>query len=57
MPSNAVPVPTLLPTGGDLPLLTYLDAATGERTALTAAELGDWAARTASLLRDGCGLG
>ncbi|MEH1055910.1 TIGR03089 family protein [Micromonospora sp. CPCC 206171] len=38
------------------PLLTYLDGATGERTALTAHQLGDWAARCAGLLRDGCGL-
>ena len=37
-------------------LLTYYDDATGERTALTAAELGDWAAATAALLVDGCGL-
>ncbi|WDZ83007.1 TIGR03089 family protein [Micromonospora cathayae] len=42
--------------GRDEPLLTYHDGATGERTALTAVELGDWAARTAGLLRDGCGL-
>ncbi|WP_329018243.1 TIGR03089 family protein [Micromonospora rifamycinica] len=40
-----------------LPLLTYYDDATGERTALTAGQLGGWAARTAGLLRDGCGLG
>ncbi|MGN9889661.1 TIGR03089 family protein [Micromonospora sp. L31] len=39
------------------PLLTYLDGATGERTALTAHQLGGWAARCAGLLRDGCGLG
>src|SRR2546430_6026786 len=38
-------------------LLTYYDDTTGERTALTAAELGDWAAATAALLTDGCGLG
>jgi uncharacterized protein (TIGR03089 family) len=42
-------------TGGAL--LTYCDDATGERTALTAVELGEWAARTAGLLRDGCRLG
>jgi uncharacterized protein (TIGR03089 family) len=41
-------------TGGAL--LTYCDDATGERTTLTAVELGEWAARTAGLLRDGCGL-
>jgi uncharacterized protein (TIGR03089 family) len=38
-------------------LLTYYDDATGERTALTAAELGGWAAATSALLVDGCGLG
>ncbi|GAA2707041.1 TIGR03089 family protein [Micromonospora olivasterospora] len=45
------------PTEGEPPLLTYLDDATGERVELTAGQLGDWAARTAGLLRDGCGLG
>jgi uncharacterized protein (TIGR03089 family) len=40
----------------DHPLLTFYDDATGERTALSAAALGGWAARTAALLRDGCGL-
>jgi uncharacterized protein (TIGR03089 family) len=39
------------------PLITYCDDATGERTAVSAAELGEWAARTANLLVDGCGLG
>lgn len=38
-------------------LITYYDDATGERTALTAAQLGGWAAATAALLTDGCGLG
>jgi hypothetical protein len=38
-------------------LLTYYDDATGERTALTAAELGGWAAATSALLVEGCGLG
>jgi len=38
-------------------ILTYYDDATGERTALTAAELGGWAAATAALLVRGCGLG
>jgi uncharacterized protein (TIGR03089 family) len=37
-------------------LLTYYDDAAGERTALTAGELGDWAAATAALLTEGCGL-
>jgi uncharacterized protein (TIGR03089 family) len=39
------------------PLLTFYDDATGERTELTATDLGGWAARTAGLLRDGWGLG
>ncbi|NYF56554.1 TIGR03089 family protein [Micromonospora purpureochromogenes] len=57
--STTLPVPS----GGhpldevDRPLLTYVDGATGERTALTAQQLGGWAARCAGLLRDGCGLG
>ncbi|GHJ43857.1 TIGR03089 family protein [Catellatospora sp. TT07R-123] len=38
------------------PLLVYRDEATGERIELSAAELADGVARTASLLRDGCGL-
>ncbi len=42
--------------GQDRPLLTYCDDATGERTELTAAALGGWAARTAGLLREDCGL-
>ncbi|GII26235.1 TIGR03089 family protein [Planosporangium mesophilum] len=41
----------------DRPLLTYYDDATGERTELSAGELGRWAARTVGLLRSGCGLG
>ncbi|GGM11662.1 TIGR03089 family protein [Micromonospora yangpuensis] len=52
-------LPVLVPgdvPGGEQPLLTYLDGTTGERTELTAAELGGWAARSAGLLRDGCGL-
>lgn len=38
-------------------LLTYYDRDAGERTALTAAELGDRAAAVAALLTEGCGLG
>ncbi|WP_089154481.1 TIGR03089 family protein [Micromonospora sp. NBS 11-29] len=48
------PVPAAVAT--DEPLLSYLDDATGERTDLTGPQLGEWAARTAGLLRDGCGL-
>ncbi|AEB42429.1 TIGR03089 family protein [Micromonospora maris] len=40
----------------DQPLITYLDHRTGHRQQLTAAELGEWSARAAGLLRDGCGL-
>jgi uncharacterized protein (TIGR03089 family) len=42
--------------GAERPVLTYYDDATGERVELTVADLGSWAARTAALLRDGCGL-
>ncbi|MFK3980500.1 TIGR03089 family protein [Micromonospora sp. NPDC050397] len=38
------------------PVLTYCDDATGERVELSSAELGEWSARTANLLVDGCGL-
>jgi uncharacterized protein (TIGR03089 family) len=38
-------------------LLTYCDDTTGERVELTATALGDWSARAAALLADGCGLG
>ncbi|MGY0235168.1 TIGR03089 family protein [Longispora urticae] len=40
----------------DRPLLAYRDDATGEHVELSATDLGGWVARTASLLRDGCGL-
>lgn len=40
----------------DRPVLTYCDDATGERIELSAPALGSWAARTAALLREGCGL-
>ncbi|MEO3776611.1 TIGR03089 family protein [Micromonospora sp. B11E3] len=53
-PTDAVPVAA---TEGGAPLLTYQDEATGERVELSAGQLGGWAARTAGLLRDGCGLG
>ncbi|XTZ18784.1 TIGR03089 family protein [Micromonospora echinospora] len=60
MTASTADLPDLLAagavTGTDDPLLTFYDDATGERTALTAVELGGWAARTAGLLRDGCGL-
>ncbi|MEV1288787.1 TIGR03089 family protein [Micromonospora sp. NPDC049679] len=57
----AAGVPSLFVGGAvaepDRPLLTYYDDATGERTELSATELGGWAARTAGLLHEGCGLG
>jgi hypothetical protein len=37
-------------------LLTFYDDATGERTGLTAAELGSWVSATARLLTAECGL-
>ncbi|MGK5737949.1 TIGR03089 family protein [Micromonospora sp. URMC 103] len=52
---SALPTATP-PVGSEWPLLTYLDDATGERVDLTAQHLGHWAARSASLLRDGCRL-
>ncbi|MDV6310791.1 TIGR03089 family protein [Gordonia amicalis] len=39
------------------PLLTYYDEATGERTDLSAATLGNWAAKTANYLVDEIGVG
>ncbi|OKI47348.1 TIGR03089 family protein [Micromonospora sp. CB01531] len=51
------PVPADAPREAGLPLLTYCDDATGGRVELTAPQLGSWAAQSASLLRDGCGLG
>jgi uncharacterized protein (TIGR03089 family) len=44
-------------TGADRPLITYYDDATGERTELSGATLGNWAAKTANMLVDGYGLG
>ena len=38
------------------PLLTYYDDATDERTELSAATLGNWAAKTANYLRDEIGV-
>jgi uncharacterized protein (TIGR03089 family) len=42
--------------GADRPVLPYYDDATGERVDLSALELSGWAARTARLLHEGCGL-
>lgn len=39
------------------PLLTFYDDATGERTELSGATLGNWVSKTANLLVDGLGLG
>ncbi|HKS98767.1 MAG TPA: TIGR03089 family protein [Rugosimonospora sp.] len=40
-------------TDATRPLLTYYDDATGERTELSGATLGNWVAKTANLLVDG----
>jgi uncharacterized protein (TIGR03089 family) len=45
------------PAHAEQPVLTYYDDATGERTELTPTGLTAWAARTARLLHEGCGLG
>lgn len=59
-PTTVTDLPALLGgdavAGADRPLLTYCDDATGERTELTAADLGGLAAQTAGLLREDCGL-
>jgi uncharacterized protein (TIGR03089 family) len=44
-------------TTRERPVLLYRDDATGERTELSATELGGWSARTAALLVDGCHAG
>ncbi|MEU6077430.1 TIGR03089 family protein [Micromonospora sp. NPDC047074] len=41
----------------DTALFTYYDDQSGERTELSVAQLGGWAARTMRLLQQGCGLG
>ena len=45
-----------MPVGHDA-LITHYDDATGERSALTAAEIGGWSAATSALLTEGCRLG
>jgi uncharacterized protein (TIGR03089 family) len=40
-----------------LPVVTYYDDASGERTELSGIALDNWVAKTANLLVDGCGLG
>jgi uncharacterized protein (TIGR03089 family) len=40
-----------------MPLLTWYDDATGDRTELSGATLDNWVAKTANLLVDGAGLG
>jgi len=46
-----------LVVGSERPILTYHVATTGERFDLTAADLGSWTARTATMLQDGYRLG
>ncbi|GAA2583080.1 TIGR03089 family protein [Dactylosporangium fulvum] len=48
---------TAAPAVVEPPLLTYYDDRTGERTELSATDLGGWAARAAGLLHESCGLG
>jgi uncharacterized protein (TIGR03089 family) len=47
----------VISTDATRPLLTYFDDATGERTELSGATLGNWIAKTANLVTDGEGLG
>lgn len=47
----------LITADGSRPLITFYDDATGERTELSAATLGNWMSKTANLLVDGLGLG
>lgn len=46
-----------LRTSGPQPLLTFCDDATGERTELSYATLGNWAAKTANMLTEELGVG
>ncbi len=55
LPAGPLAARAAAPAGADVPLLTHYDP-DGRRTALTAVELGGWAARTAGLLHD-CGVG
>jgi uncharacterized protein (TIGR03089 family) len=48
---------TVIATDPTRPLITYYDDATGERTELSGATLGNWVAKTANLLVDGLALG
>jgi uncharacterized protein (TIGR03089 family) len=48
---------TVTATDPTRPLITFYDDATGERTELSGASLGNWVAKTANLLVDGLGLG
>jgi uncharacterized protein (TIGR03089 family) len=47
----------VISTDATRPFLTYFDDATGERTELSGATLGNWIAKTANLVTDGAGLG
>jgi uncharacterized protein (TIGR03089 family) len=48
---------TVMATDPTRPFITFYDDATGERTELSGATLGNWVAKTANLLVDGLGLG
>ncbi|MTK02818.1 TIGR03089 family protein [Micromonospora sp. CP22] len=56
MPVELPVLSAVRPAERDQPLITYLDHRSGHRHQVTAAELGEWSARAAGLLRDGCGL-
>ncbi|MBM0232241.1 AMP-dependent synthetase [Micromonospora sp. STR1_7] len=57
MQPHATAEESVPPTATESPLLSYRDEVTGERVDLTTQQVGAWSARSASLLRDGCGLG
>jgi uncharacterized protein (TIGR03089 family) len=54
--TTPVPFTSAATVGADRPVLTFYDDATGERAELSAGALSTWAARTARLLHEGCGL-
>ena len=48
---------TIIARDASLPLMTFYDDTTGERTELSGATLANWVSKTANLLVDGLGLG
>lgn len=57
LPTVVAAFSTVTATDPTRPLITFYDDATGERTELSGASLGNWVAKTANLLVDGLGLG